>query len=325
MGYHRVYCIESIEKGEYFTGFFNTMLFSLISLMVCLAAGFIGRLTRILGDGAISAMTDILLNISLPCTIFIAMVRPFSASLFRDSMFVLGVFTVIQLAGYVFGIITVKLLRADPNVKRVWIFAIMFSNVGYMGYPVITAVLGDSALIYASMVNMSFNILAYSLGMRLIDPNRGSAKFDWRRIFLTPVMIATVIGLIFFVTSISLPEPVTNGVKYIADMTTPVSMLLLGAILGKSDFRGLFAGWKVYAVLLVKHFIIPLAVLAVLKPLIHNHMALSVIVLLCAMPAASVTAIFAQKYNSGAEQAARIVFISTVLSLVTVPIISLFL
>ena len=301
------------------------MLFSIISLMICLLAGFIGRFARILHDGAIATLTDILLNISLPCTIFITMVRPFSKDLFVDSMMVLGSFTVIQFAAMLFGFITVKLLRADPRERRVWIFAVMFSNVGYMGYPVITAVLGQPALIYASMVNMSFNVLSYSLGIRLIDPGQRNTKYGWRRILFTPVMIATLVGLVFFAFSIGLPDPVTNGVKYIADLTTPLSMLLLGSILAKSDFRGLFAGWKVYVVLLVKHVLLPLAVLAILKPVMRNHMALSVIVLLCAMPSASVTAIFAQKFNAGAELAARIVFISTVLSLATVPAISLFL
>jgi len=320
-----VYCIESIRKGECSTSFFHTMLYSLISLMVCLAAGFIGRKARILNDGAITVFTDVLINISLPCTVLITMIRPFSAELFLYSMFVLGAFTAVQFLGWLFGFIITKLLRADPDEKRVWIFAVMFSNVGYMGYPVINAVLGESALIYASMVNMSFNILAFSLGIRLIDSRRADAKYNWRAVFITPVMIATVTGLICFIASVSLPDPITEGVRYIAGMTTPLSMLLLGAILGRSDFRGLFAGRKVYIVLLVKHFALPLTVLAILKPFIHNHTALSVIVLLCAMPAASVTAIFAQKYNSGADQAARIVFISTVLSLITVPVISLFL
>jgi len=301
------------------------MLFSIISLLVCLLAGFIGRLARILNDGAISALTDILIGISLPCTIFITMMRPFSKDLLYESMLVLAAFTFLEFLGLLLGFTAAKLLRANPLEKRIWIFASAFSNVGYMGYPVITAVFGDSALIFASMVNISFNILAYSLGVRVIDPNQRNTKYAWRRIFVTPIMIATVLGLICFVTSFSLPTPVTNGVQYVANLTTPLSMLLLGAILGKSDIKGLFAGWKVYVVLLIRHFILPLIALVLCRLFIHNQMALGVVVVLCAMPVASVTAIFAQKYNAGAEQAARIVFISTVLSLITVPVISLFL
>jgi len=294
--------------------------------MVCLIAGYVCRITKVLNDGAIAALTDLLIKITLPCTIFVTMMRPFSTELFADSLKVLGIFTAIQFLNLLFGFIIVKMLRVtDSNIKHIWMFAITFGNVGYMGYPVINAVFGESALIYASMVNISYNVLVNTLGIRLIDPRQRFTKYEWRRVFITPVMISTVLGFICFTASLHIPVPITNGIKYIADMTTPVSMLLLGAILGKSSIRGLFTGWKVYVVLLVRHFILPLTVLVILKPIVHNYMALSVIVLLCAMPAASFTAIFAQKYNSDAECAARTVFISTFLSLISVPIISMFL
>jgi predicted permease len=301
------------------------MLFSIISLLVCLTAGYICRRARILNDNAIAALTELLIKISLPCTVFTTMLRPFSTDLLAESLFVLIAYFAVHFFGILVGFLTAKLLRANPDEKRVWIFSIAFANVGFMGYPVINSVFGDEAMIYASMVNISFNILAYSIGPWLMDSNNRHTKYDWRGIFATPAMIATGLGIICFLTSLRPPGPITDGVRYIANMTTPVSMLLLGAILAKSDIRGVFTGWKVYIVLFARHFVMPLTVLAVLRPFIHNHMALSVTVLLCAMPSASVTAIFANKYNAGADTASRLVFISTIVSVLTVPVITLFL
>jgi predicted permease len=301
------------------------MLFSIISLLVCLTAGYICRRARILNDGAIAALTELLIKISLPCTIYTTMLRPFSMELFTESILVLIIYFIAHFWGMLAGFLTAKLLRASPGEKRVWIFAVAFANVGFMGYPVINSVLGEEAMIYASMANISFNVLAYSIGPYMMESNRAHMRYGWRRIFLTPVMIATVLGIVCFVTSIRPPDPITDGVRYIADMTTPVSMLLLGSILAKSDIHGVFAGWKIYVVLFVRHFVIPLTMLAILKPFIHNHMVLSVIVLLCAMPSASLTAILAQKYNTDADSASRLVFISTVASVFTVPVITLFL
>ncbi|MDR1559465.1 MAG: AEC family transporter [Clostridiales bacterium] len=307
------------------TDIFNTMLFSIISLLVCLTAGYICRRARILNDNAIAALTELLIKVSLPCTVYTTMLRPFSMTLLTESLFVLVAFFFVHFLGMLVGFLTAKLLRANPNEKRVWMFAIAFANVGFMGYPIINSVLGEKAMIYASMVNISFNLLAYSVGPYLMNSDKSYTKYAWRGIFVTPAMIATVLGIICFVTSLRPPDPITDGVRYIAGLTTPISMLLLGAILAKSDIRAVFTGWKVYIVLAVRHFVMPLTVLAILKPFVHNSMALSVIVLLCAMPSASVTAILAQKYNAGADTASRLVFISTVISLLTVPVITLFL
>ena len=302
------------------------MFSSLISLLICILAGIICIRAKIINDDGISALTEILLKIGLPCTIFVTMLRPFTTELLADGLTVLVIFTAVHLYGLVLGILTSKLLRATPTEKSIWTFGIAYGNIGYMGFPIINAVFGEEALIYATMANISFNLLVFSLGVRLMTHQKGNyTRGGWHKLFITPVMIATILGIACFIFSIPIPESITNGLRFMANITTPISMLLIGALLGKSGIRSLFAGWKIYCVLFVKQIILPLTVLLAIQPIVHNHTVLSVIVLLCAMPSAAVTAIFAQKYHMDPEAASQLVFTSTVLSLTTVPVITILL
>jgi len=313
-------------KGVFLTSIINVMFSSLISLLICILAGIICIRFKIINDDGISAFTEILIKIGLPCTIFVTMLRPFTTELLADSLTVLVVFTSVHLYGLALGFLTSKLLRATPTEKSIWTFGIAYGNIGYMGFPIIYAVFGEEAVIYATMANISFNLLVFSLGVRLMTHQKGNyTRGGWYKLFITPVMIATILGIVCFIFSIRIPETITNGIRFMANITTPISMLLIGALLGKSGIRSLFAGWKVYCVLFVKQVILPLTVLLAIQPIVHNHTVLSVIILLCAMPSAAITAIFAQKYHMDPEAASRLVFTSTVLSLVTVPVITIFL
>jgi len=145
-------------------------------------------------------------------------------------------------------------------------------------------------------------------------------------ILLNPALLGTVLGFGFFLFSVKLEGPLRDAVTDLSAMTTPLSMLVVGSILAKSDPRKVFSGWKMYPVLAGRLLIIPLAALLILRPFIHNQTMLGVLVLLGAMPVASLTAIFAEKYKSGsgqnAELASRLIFLSTVFSLVTIPLVT---
>jgi len=313
-------------KGVFLTSIINVMFSSLISLLLCILAGIICIRAKIINDEGISAFTEILLKIGLPCTIFVTMLRPFTAELLADILLIFAIFTVVHFYGLALGLLTSKLLRATPSEKSIWTFGIAFGNIGYMGFPIINAVYGEEAMIFTTMANISFNILVFSIGVRLMTPEKGNyTRGEWHKLFITPVMIATILGIICFIFSIRIPEPITDGIGFMASITTPVSMLLIGALLGKNGIRSLFAGWKAYCVLVVKQLVLPLTVLVAIEPIVHNHTVLSVIVLLSAMPSAAITAIFAQKYHMDPEAASRLVFTSTVLSLITVPAITIFL
>lgn len=303
---------------------FLTFVSSLTTLAVCIAIGYTGRKAGVLNDQLNSGMSTVLVKIALPCTVFISMMRPFSRTLLMESLATLLISTLVYLSGYIIGMALARIMGASEDEKRVWQFSLVFANVGYMGFPVIHAVFGYEGMIYTSMANASFQVLAFSLGIYLFKKNGDDeVKIDLRSIALNPALLITFVAFIFFVTGLRLPSVVENGIELVSGMTVPLSMLLVGAILAKSRPLHLVNDPKVLPVIFMRLLGIPLTTFFILRLLVHNPIMLGVIVILAAMPAAALTVIFAEQYKGNTAVASKLVALSSLLCLLTIPLISL--
>lgn len=305
---------------------FITVLGSLTSLCVCIAVGFLCRKIKIINDEVNAGLTNILVKVTLPCTVLTSLRRPFSKDLLVEGCIVLAVSFCIFLFGGLVALLLAKLLHAKPDEKNIWIFSLIFANVGYMGFPVTQAVFGENSLFYTSMANISFNLLAFTLGIELFR-KKGKEKAQLKAVLINPAIIATAVGIVFFVTSawFLVPDPVCDGIAMLGGMTSPLSMLVVGGILAKGDIRQVFKGYKMYVLIFVRLLALPVLSFFVLRPFIKNPMMLGVLVLLVAMPIASLTAIYAEQYKGNSILASKLVFVSTLLCIFTLPFVSLLL
>ncbi len=309
---------------------FQTMVTSLISLFLCLGTGFVCRRLRVLDDGIVSGLAGLLIKVTLPCTIINSMIMDFSPEILGEGMLTMGITLAAYLFGAALGYLLSRILKFNTKQKQVTIFALTFPNVGYMGFPVIQALLGQQGVFYTSMGNASFNLLAFSFGVLLFTADKPSetklsAVQMTKSILLKPAFIATFIGFVLFLFSLRPPEPVSKALTMLGAMTTPLSMIILGSILSKSKISTIFSGVSVYVISFLRLVVIPAAVFLVCRPFIRNDMLFSVLVLLSGMPAAAITAIFAEEYGSDADFASRTVFVSTLLSIITMPVFTLLL
>ena len=297
---------------------------SLTALALCIVVGFICRRWMILNDEHMSGMSSILVRVAMPCTVFIALMRPFSRELMIESLLTFVITGVIYIAGGYLGLALARLMKASPGEKECWQFGCAFGNVGFMGIPVVMAVFGEDGLIYVSMAAASFSILSFTLGVRMFS----NAPREIRIIRLmrnSPAMPATIIGFVMFLTGLRLPAPLEGGISLINGMTTPLLMILIGAILAKQRLRESLTDVRILPPTVVRLVVIPLIVLFVLRLFIPNPLMVSVIVTLMAMPPAASTAIFAEQFEGDAVSAAKFVVVPTILCAVTVPLIALLL
>jgi len=330
---------------------FTTMVKNLASLFIIMAVGYLCRKIKVIDDRVSSGLSRLLLWVALPCTSFMSLQREFSYTLLRESVITLFAAFAIFLFGTLLGIIFVKLTKSGPSEGSVWKFGLTFPNVGYAGFPIMMAVYGQSGMIYTSMVNAAFNMLVYSLGIALYagagSPEPGVRKEQRARrgglsrfpgsrfralapsreavlrIALNPALIATVLGFVFFVCSLKPPEVVGDSLNFLANLTTPLSMIIVGAILAKIDIRKAFTDIRIYFISLIKLAVIPLAAFAVLRLFVKNPVMLGVLTYLAAMPVGSITAIMAEERGGNSEAASKAVFVSTLLCMVTIPLISM--
>ena len=292
------------------------VLDQVIVLMALMLVGAAAKRFAIITNDALRWFITLLMSIALPCTI----ISSFHFALTSDLAENAGLIFLVSLAAHV-GLIAVSqlLYRGYPIAKRrIFVLSTAFSNCGFVGYPIAQSLFGDIGVFYASIFTIPFNILVFSYGVHQFGRSDGISM--WKAM-LNPPMIATTIGILFFLTSLQLPSPVSKTMSALGAMTTPLSLLIIGAMLADTKLSSVLRNGSFYYLSFVKLLLAPLLVFIGLYFFHLDRTMVDISIALVAMPSASLIGVFAQRYNGDSETAARCAFVTTVLSVVTIPAI----
>lgn len=293
----------------------QSILFLYILLGVCC------RKTGLFDDHTRGKLTDFALMVTLPCMVFESFHMPFSMEILRRGALALviafGMAAVALLAG--------RLLydRFPPKEKCVLQYGTLVTNSGFAGLPVVAGTYGEEGLFLASIFIIPTRILMWSAGLSLFEKG-GSPWERAKKVLLNPAVIAVGLGLLRMILQLPLPAFLDTALDQVGDCTSPIAMALVGAILADVPLRAV-AEPKAFYLILVRQIALPLLCLGALKALGTDPLTLGVSVALTGMPIGSTTAILAQKYGADAGFASKCVFLSTLSSLVTVPLLTLLL
>ena len=280
-----------------------------------------GALCRKLGyftDETIRGVTQIVVNITVPALTIANMQRPFSGDVLVGFLCVMALSAVLMLLALGLGLAA---FRNRPQERRAVIAQLLgFSNCGFMGYPIILAVNPDW-MIYAVGYNISFTTIAWTIGVSLYQ---GRESMNLRRALLNPNIVSAVIGFVLFCTSVTLPDIPAQAISMLGGLTTPLTMLLLGTRvygLHVSDFKDM----DYHLCAAMRLVILPLAVYAVMRVLPVDAAVAGTMFILTAMPCGTMASMQSELYGGDKIFAARAIAYSTLLSLVTVPVMSMLL
>lgn len=214
-------------------------------------------------------------------------------------------------------------LRLDKKDSAVYQLMLIFANTGFMGYPILRVLYGDSSVFFASILHMPFNILIFTYGVYMLSQkssgNGGEKeKFDYH-LLLSPGVISAVLALIIYMLRIPVPEPVADILKTIGDSTIPLSMMIIGSSLALIPIRDAFSDVKVYFFSAIKLLLVPALVYLLGRLVTRDPYIIGLMVVSAAMPSGSLVVMLATKYNSNVKAASIGVFITTLLSVVTIP------
>jgi len=283
-----------------------------------MVVGFIAKKRDIINQETRKKLSEMLVRITLPAMIIYSYNQEFSQELLENGRimivysFGIHLFAII-VSGFIFN-------KFPEDTKKILKFVIIYSNCGYMGLPVLEALYGKIGIFYASIYITAYNIFTWTNGVMIFTGEKNIKAF--KKALLNPGIIAVFIGMIILLFSIKLPYPVLRTFEILGTMTTPLSMLIIGSLIADVKFKELFSGWALYYVSLIRLVIIPLLVLVVLRIMgIHDEILLGACLTTVAMPAAANTAVFAERYNGDSALASRIVAFTTIMSMVTIPII----
>ena len=224
---------------------------------------------------------------------------------------------------YAFFLILAQILPRLIGVQKsdIGVYKMMttFNNIGFMGFPVIAAAYGNGALIYAVPFSIMFNILCYTWGIQTLCG--GGEKGNWKRI----VNIGTISGIIsiaLFFMQIPVPKMICSFSAGLSNLTGPLSMLVIGISIAAMELKDLFTDVKLLKFAFVKLLVVPVAVMLLVCQVIDNKLICEVFLVMMATPAASMCAMLSQQYGGNYELAAKGVALTTLLSVITMPIVS---
>jgi malate permease and related proteins len=199
-------------------------------------------------------------------------------------------------------------------------FGTAFCNAGFIGIPLVTAVFGNEAAFYVASFASILNLLQWTYGIVIIT--RRKDMINIKKVFVNPVTISLVIGLFLFITGIKLPEVINSTMAGVAALNTPAAMIVLGYYLSCVRIRDLLLNPSLYLASFVRLIIIPMLTLLVLYIIPAGHGQIGMITLIAtATPVGTSTAIFAQKFGQDYERAVCMVCLSTLFSIITMPVV----
>ena len=290
----------------------------MLILLIIMGLGFAAQKGKIMDAAGNAKISKLLLYVTLPA-MTLASVMSGEKTLSNGEVFLL-----LGLSAFLYGTLIIggfllpKLLRVPKADSKLYTFITVFSNVGFMGYPIVKVIFGDEAVFFAAVLNIPFNVLAYSFGVWLISSGKEGSYFDLR-VFLNPGIFAAVIGIVIYMANIPFPDLIYRTVDLVGEITTPLSMLIIGASLGAIPLRRVFNDVRVYIFSVFRLVLIPLAIFGVLRLFIENQTILGVVVVVGAMPVAAVATIFCTQYKGNVELAAKATFLTTTFSVITTP------
>jgi predicted permease len=243
----------------------------------------------------------------------------------QDILVTAGIAAVVFLGLVILGYTLPWILRVPAGERRFYNLMTVYGNQGFIGIPVVSAVLGASAVIYVTIFIFFFNILIYTHGILVLNP--GEKKEDgplWKK-FLNIGTIAGILTLVLFWFRIPLPHVISESISYIGRCTTFLSMVVLGAALSNLKIREIFTVPKLYIFTAVRFVLIPILAAFILKQFFSNELMIQTSVLMLAMPVANMPLMMAKQYDMECEVMSKGIMLTTLLSLVTITIISVFL
>lgn len=300
----------------------SVLINQLIQLFILMGVGYFVYKIKIMDADFNKKLTNFVLKVTLPCMIIASV---FNSSNDGDHSRILVSFIVaiiMYLLLPVVGIIVAKLIRCEKDDTGIYVFMTVYSNASFMGFPVIESVLGSEALLYAAIFCMIFNITCFSIGIKEINyPEKSEKKMKVKDILLHPGVFSAVIALVLYFINPTLPDLITGPITSVGKLTSVLAMILMGASLAKIPVKSVFNDIRPYIFIIIKQVIIPIILWPLLKACIKDMTVLGVTMIMLAMPIANMVVMFAIEYDRDEELAAKNVFLSTLFSIVLLPLV----
>lgn len=289
-------------------------------LFIIMIIGYFSARKGILDERTCGQLSALVVNVANPALIL-------SGSLESGQVQGTKLLAVLGLAAGLF-VVLIGITWVVPSIIRIprdkaGIYRVMsvFSNIGFMGFPVVQAMYGSEALLYASLFVIPYNLLIYTYGIAVLGEKSGFSLKKVCNIGVVSCIVSAAIALLH----LELPDFAGQTITYISSLTAPLSMMIIGASMLGVQAKTLFGDKKLLGFTFIKMLVIPILGVLALKPFIKDEVILGICMVVLATPVGNMTAMLAQRYDGDFPLASRAVALTTICSVLTIPLVSVFL
>lgn len=300
---------------------FDALLNTIIMLFIMLVIGFIANKLGIFDETASKRFSKLIVTICQPALIIYSLTKlDYTPENLKLGLTTLALGVVIHLSLAAFAFVVCRPVK-DIDEQKLIEFSMIFGNVGFIGFPILESLLGEKGAFMGAFFIVSFHLVLWTWGMAIFARKRKDIKLTVRKIFINLGTVPCFIGIILFVLNLDFPPYITKTLDYLGNMCTPISMLIIGALIGRRKLLAFVSSVKAYYLSFMKLIVIPLLVCLVMKLLGANSEMILFMTTVCALPSATMVSIFAEMYDLKPEISAQLVGMSSLISVVTVPIV----
>ncbi len=296
---------------------FLTVGTQVLVLFILIGVGVICTKTKLLRDTAVRCMADVVLYFATPCII----IRSFQREMTPELMKNLGIAALAVIGVHLLGIALAHLLCRDKDRSRAAVlrFGVVFSNAGYMAIPLQQAILGDDGVFYGAVFVAVFNLVLWTYGVGVMSG--GVKAMSLRKVLLNPGLIGVALGLCFLLCGVTLPTVIASPIDHLANLNTPLPMLIIGYYLAGANIKEALSDRSSYVTIGLRLAVIPLITLGALWLCGVRGTVLISAVIGASAPIATATTMFAAKFDRSPTLSVNLVVLSTLLSVITMPLI----
>ena len=307
---------------------FSALLTIIATLFLLMACGFFARKKGIIDDVASKRLSSLIIKIGQPMMIISALTEAeFSYENLKDGLVIVALGMVLHT---VMGVIAFFLCKGfrDLDERKITEFSLMFTNGGFIGFPIMEALFGAKGLFLAAFYNISFHLFIWSWGIAILARKRPDIKLTVRKIFVNLGSIPCLIGVLIYMLAIpfpgfALPAFLSKFMMYLSNLCTPISVLITGALLATRTPKQIFGSPKIYYFSSMKLIAMPLVVCVIGKLIGLPHDMVLFATVEAALPSAASITMFSEMYDLNAGYASQTVGTSSLLSVGTMPLILL--
>ncbi|MDF2538758.1 MAG: putative rane protein [Herbinix sp.] len=295
-----------------------TALTQIVIMFIIIIVGAVSFKVKLIDKDTNKRLSDIVLLLVNPIVIFVSYQREFNAALLNGLFISLLLGTVTHLAGIALSTLLFhkKKIPSDYVLER---FAVIYSNCGFIGIPLVNGVFGSEGVFYLTAYMTMFNLFVWTHGVITM-----TGKKDFRTItkaFLSPSIIATLSGFLFFILRINLPSFILDSMNYLGNMNTPLAMLVAGVTIAQMNIIKLLLRVRVYYISVLKLVVLPIMMLLLYRLFHIPDLVLLTSILATACPTAVTINLFSIKYGKNYLYATELFTITTLLSVLTIPLV----